>query len=242
VTRPILFVLVLAAAVAAAANEIAIAPFSASQPGEILPPGWRPITLPYGRQAQFSLVRDEGRTVLQVRSDDAFGTVAHSVSADPGSTPILAWRWKVDRALESANLETKEGEDFAARVYVSFDYPLQELSLLTRAKLRIARALYGDVPAAAICYVWDGRHVPGTSAWSPYFDHVRIIVIESGNARAGRWVEERRDVDADFRAAFGERLKGPTPRIVAVVAGNDSDQVHESVTAWFGDFKLEPRR
>ena len=239
--RSMLAVLLLAALDAAALNDIAIAPFTAAQPGDELPAGWRPVTLPYGRQAEMKLVRDDGRTVLQVRSDDAFGTAAHSVSADPASTPILAWRWKVDRALGTANLETKEGEDFAARVYVSFDYPLHELPLLTRAKLRIARALYGDVPAAAICYVWDGSHAPGTSAWSPYFDHVRIVVIESGNARAGKWVEERRDVDADFRAAFGERWKRPTPRIVAVVAGNDTDQIHQSVTAWFGDFKLEPR-
>jgi hypothetical protein len=236
-----LALLLLAGVDAVALDEIAIAPFSTAEPGDLLPPGWRKITLPYGLQSEFKLVRDEGRTVLQVHSDNAFGTVAHAVSADPAATPILAWRWKVDRALNKSELETKEGEDFAARVYVSFDYPEQELSLLTRAKLRIARAVYGDVPAAAICYVWDSRHAPGTSAWSPHFDHIRIVVIESGNARAGQWVEERRDVDADFRAAFGTHWKGPTPKIVAVVAGNDSDQIHEAVTAWFGDFKLERR-
>lgn len=239
--RSILPLLLLACVAAGAQGDVAIASFSAAEPGETLPPGWRKITLPYGRQAEFKLVRDADHTVLQVHSDNAFGTVAHALSAEPAATPILAWRWKVDRALDNANLETKEGEDFAARVYVSFDYPVNDLPLLTRAKLRIARALYGDVPAAAICYVWDGRHAPGTSAWSPHFDHVRIVVIESGSARAGQWVEERRDVDADFRAAFGERWKGPTPKILAVVAGNDSDQVHEAVTAWFGDFKLERR-
>jgi hypothetical protein len=239
--RWMLALLLLAGVDAVALDAAAIAAFSTAEPGDLLPPGWRKITLPYGLQAEFKLVRDDGRTVLQVHSDNAFGTAAHAVSADPAATPILAWRWKVDHALNRSELETKEGEDFAARVYVSFDYPVEELPLLTRAKLRIARAIYGDVPAAAICYVWDSRHAPGTSAWSPHFDHVRIVVLESGNARAGQWVEERRDVDADFRAAFGERWKGPTPKVVAVVAGNDSDQVHEAVTAWFGDFKLERR-
>jgi hypothetical protein len=154
---------------------------------------------------------------------------------------MLSWRWKIDRVVEKADMREKDGEDFAARVYVSFDYPLDELPFLARAKLKVARAIYGHVPAAAICYVWDNRHAPGTSLWSPHFDYVRVVVVESGNARAGEWVEERRDVDADFRAAFGERWQRPTPAIAAVVAGNDSDQVHESVTAWFGDFRLEAR-
>lgn len=227
---------------APALEEVAISAFSEMPPGEALPAGWRKVVLPYGHASDFSLVRDAEQTVLQVRSDNAFGTVAHELSADPARTPILKWRWKVDRVVEKADLRTKQGEDFAARVYVSFDYPLGELPFLTRAKLKIARAIYGDVPAAAICYVWDNRNTPGTSLWSPHFDYVRVVVLESGNARAGQWVEETRDVDADFRAAFGERWQRPTPRIAAVVAGNDSDQTHETVTAWFGDFKLQARR
>ena len=52
----------------------------------------------------------------------------------------------------------------------------------------------------------------------------------------------RRDIDADFRAAFGERWTKPTPRVVAIVAGNDTTgQTGESATAWFGDFRLGAR-
>jgi DUF3047 family protein len=236
-------VALLAAAIESFAQEsVAVPAFSAATPGGALPAGWDTITLPHAKSARFELVRDEGRTVLRVTSENAFGTVAHALSADPAQAPILAWRWKIDRVVNKANLETKEGEDFAARVYVSFEYPLDELAFAARAKLALARAFYAFVPAAAICYVWDNDHATGTSRWSPHFDYVRVVVVESGNARAGQWVEERRDVDADFRAAFGARWAKPTPRIVAIVAGNDTDQTGESATAWFGDFKLEPRR
>jgi hypothetical protein len=226
---------------AATGGDVPIPAFSAAAPGDTLPQGWSPVLLPYGRHAEFKLVRDDGHTVLQVHSNNAFGAVAHTLDADPASSPILAWRWKVDRVVQGADMNTKEGEDFAARVYVSFDYPLEKLSAGTRTKLRLARAFFGFVPAVAICYVWDNRHPPGTAVWSPHYDHVRVIVLESGNGRAGQWVEEKRDVDADFRAAFGTMWEGPTPKIAAVVAGNDSDQTNEAVTAWFGDFHLGAR-
>lgn len=223
-----------------AAGDAAIPKFSEASPGA-LPAGWEPISIPYRRAAEISLVREEERTVLRVHSDGAFGSAAHRFHADPARTPLLSWRWKIDRVVQSGNLEVRDREDFAARVYVSFDLPAEELSLYTRTKLAVARTFFGEVPAAAICYVWDNRHAPGTSAWSPHYDHVRIIVLRSGNALAGQWVEERRDVDADFRAAFGERHRGPTPPIAAVIAGNDTDQTHERATAWFGDFVLGTR-
>ncbi len=108
---------------------------------------------------------------------------------------------------------------------------------------RLARLLHGDaLPTAAICYVWDNRHAVGTSRWSPYTDRVRMVVVESGNAQAGRWLDERRDVARDFRAAFGAQWSGPVPAITGVAVGNDTDQTGESVTAWFGDVRLERAR
>jgi hypothetical protein len=229
-----------AAIAAIAAGEAALAPFSGAGPGAELPAGWFPIALPYGPHSEIRIVSDPGGSVLRIRSVHSFGSVAHRTSLDPASAPRLSWRWKVDRVVEGARLERKRSEDFAARVYVSYDYPEDLLSFGARAKLAIARTFYGFVPAAAICYVWDNRHAPGTAAWSPYFDHVRVVVLESGNAKAGRWVDEERDIEADFRAAF-PGWKGAVPRVNGLIAGNDTDQTGEEATAWFGDFHLAGR-
>jgi len=231
-----------AAALASPGDEVPIAPFSAAGPGKELPPGWEKAELPYGHRSEFRIVEDGGSRVLQVRARDSFGSVAFRLAADARKTPILQWRWKVDRVVEKADIGTKAGEDFAARVYVAFDLPESELSAHDRTKLAIARFVEGFVPAAAICYVWDNRHPVGTSMWSPYFGRVRTVVIESGSGRAGQWVPEQRDVEEDFIAAFGERWRGRVPGISGVVAGNDTDQTGEAVTAWFGDFHLGPRR
>ncbi|HUL95645.1 MAG TPA: DUF3047 domain-containing protein [Usitatibacter sp.] len=224
-----------------AADEAAIPPFSTATPGERMPAGWSTITLPYGPKPQFRAVREGDATVVRVATTDSFGMVSHVMSADPKRTPLLAWRWKIDRVVDKARLEAKDREDFAARVYVAFDYPESQLPLSERTKLAAARAFYPFVPAAAICYVWDNTHSPGTAAWSPHMGHVRVVVVESGAARAGQWIEEQRDVEADFVAAFGRQWTGRVPRVVAVVAGNDTDQTEESATVWFGDFRLGAR-
>jgi len=217
-------------------------PFSGAPPGAVLPAGWRVLVLPRQKGPEFSIVRDEGQSVLRVFSAAAVGSVAVDLLAQTATAPILTWRWKIDHVIGKARLGTKEGDDFAARVYVSFDVPLDQLSFGERTKLRIARLVFGpDLPTAAICYVWDNTHAIGTSVWNPYSDRLRMVVLQSGGARAGQWVTEARDVEADFRAAFGSRHPGPVPRITGIAAAADTDQTLETVTAWFGDFVFGPR-
>jgi hypothetical protein len=217
----------------------AIAPFSASGPGVALPSGWDLVRLGKARPPQFDLVDDGGTAVLRVVADDAAGSLAFRLAADPRRTPLLSWRWKVDRVVDGADLTRKEGDDYAARVYVTFDVPDSSLTLGQRTRMAIARLLYGTrLPAAAICYVWDNRHPVGTTAWNAYTSHVRMVVLRSGPGEAGRWVSEARDVAADYRAAFGH----PAPAISGVAVSADTDQTHERVTAWFGDLRLEGGR
>jgi hypothetical protein len=228
----------LLAATGALASD-ALAPFSAMPPGSRLPAGWRIVTLPRIEPARIDLSDDEGRTVLRVRSRRSAGTAAHAVAMEATSRPRLTWRWKVDRVVEHANLARRDGDDFAARVYVFFDVPAAELAWGERVKLELARFIHGaEVPSAGLCYVWDNRHPAGTIVPNPYAPHVRTFVLESGAAKAGRWVDETRDLAADFRAAFPER-KAAVPAITGIAAGNDTDQTGESATAWFGDFHLE---
>jgi hypothetical protein len=231
------------ASTALAQAALTVSPFSTSMPGAQLPPGWTEQRLPKAAPAEASLVAGEGITVLRVRSHRASGGAVHALPADAPPASHLSWRWKVDRVVEKADLARRDGDDFAARVYVFFAIPVAELPFLDRVKIGLARLLYGErLPTAGICYVWDNRHPVGASAWNPYTNRIRMVVVESGPARAGQWIGERRDLDADFRAAFGAQWSRPTPRVTGIAAGNDTDQTGEDVTAWFGDFVLEARR
>ena len=241
--RSAALVLALAAAGAAAATTVTIAAFSGMPPGGRVAPPWRAAIPPRARAPQFALVQDAGVTVLRVASSAAAGTLAHPLRVEADSRPHLAWRWKIDRVVAKADLETKQGDDFAARVYVFFDLPETELTQRERATLALSRFLGGAaLPAAGICYVWDNRHAPGTTAWNPYWGRIRMVVLESGEKLAGRWVEEKRDLRADFIAAFGERGGKPVPAVTGIAVGNDTDQTGETATAWFGDVRIEPSR
>ena len=215
-----------------AAAPLMQAPFSANLPSATLPSHYRVLALPKAKPNQFSLVEDLGATVLKVDSDDSAGTVALPFNVQPTDTPHLTWRWKINRVVESADSTKKSGDDYAARVYVFFDVPLETLSFTERTKIRLARLLAGgDVPTAALCYVWDNKTPVGVRHWSPYTNRVKILTLQSGNTHANQWIQEKHDVAADFRASFGMAA----PRIFGVAVGNDTDQTGERVTTWFGD-------
>ena len=119
---------------------------------------------------------------------------------DPAEFPILAWRWKALNLVARGGLATKETDDFALRLYVTFDLDPDRLSLADRMRISLARAFWGTkLPLAALCYVWDGQAPRGTFAPNAYTDRVRMVVADSGTAALGRWVEHERDVAADFR-------------------------------------------
>jgi len=243
--RALAFALLLAAGASLAAYAVGtsdIAAFSAMDPAQPILPAWYEIKFTRLKTPEFSLVRDEGATVLRAHASSAGGSLVHRVDVDPKGKPRLAWRWKIDHVVQSGDLNRPEGDDYAARVYVMFDLPVSELPFGLRAKVRLARLLHREVPAAAICYVWDNRQPVGTMRPNTHVGNVRMIVLRSGSEGAGKWAAESRDLDADFRAAFADLAPHATPRIVGVAVGNDTDQTHESVTAWFGDVRIEAAR
>ena len=76
--------------------------------------------------------------------------MARPLAVDLKQTPVLCWRWRVDDVLQKADMTKKSGDDYAARVYVALKLPPQALGLGLRAKLALARSIYGDhVPDAA---------------------------------------------------------------------------------------------
>ncbi len=234
--------LLVTALVVPMANTAAPAPtvvpgaFSQMAPGELFQDGWTLSTLRDTKPALFRLVIDDGQVIVRADADGAASSLARAVTWDTDIYSTLKWRWRVDRVVEKSDISRKEGDDFAARLYVLFDYPQDRLSILERTKLRLIRWWYGDhIPAAAICYVWANQELPGTSVWNAYTSRVRMIVLRNHSNEVGRWIEEQRIPADDFRAAFGE----PAPQISGLVLATDTDQTGESVTAWFGDISLD---
>jgi hypothetical protein len=231
------FLVLIAFFTSAPANaNISASDFSAYRINESVAQRYRILSIPSIKANQFSFADDNGVTVLKIASNESASSVALPLSSRAETSAKLTWRWKVSSVVANADIGRKDGEDFAARVYVFFDVPLASLSFVERSKIRLARLVSGaDVPTAAICYVWDNVAAIETIVPSAYTNRVKMIVLQSGDKNANTWMSQSRDVAADFKRAFGVNA----PAITGIALGSDTDQTGASVTTWFGDVRLD---
>jgi hypothetical protein len=232
--RALLIALLLATPLALADNQLT--PWTSGPPeGEWSPP-WRLADIPKLKPSERSLVAQEDQQVLRIKADSAAGGLLHPLNLNGAEPWQLSWQWRTEQKLEQARFATREGDDYAARVYVLLDYPLDSLSFITRQKLRLARTFFDpDLPAATLSYVWDNRQPPGSQARSAYTETVEMQVLRGPEAPLGQWLEESRDLRADAIAAFGSAPR----KILGVVFAADSDNTGESVVSYFSAPQLQ---
>ena len=232
-----LFLTAAAALLVAAGSPVWIGKFAGSG---ALPAPWRVVQIDKRtKPTTYRLATVAGVPAVEARANDSMALLARPLSVDLAATPILCWRWLVDAPVARGDMTRKSGDDYAARLYVAFDMPDSAMSAGTRLKLGIARRLFGgNVPDAALNYVWDNRHPVGTRRKSAYTDRAELIVVETGTARAGTWVTARVDVAADFATAFGNRPGTP----IQIAVASDTDNTDSIARAAFADLRFVTRR
>jgi len=228
--------LLIATLALAQSDSISIGAFSSAKPGSTLPEYWQPMGVSSAKSpTRYTLVDDAGVTVLRADANASASGITRRIAVDPAQYPLLRWRWKAGSIVKAGDVRTHAGDDYPARIYVMFDYPLEKLPFSERMKIQLARTLHDpNLPAATLCYVWDAKAPTGTIVPSSYTDRVRMVVVESGAGRVNQWLAFERNVAADFRAAFGEE----PPAISAVAIASDTDNTGESVTAFYGDISV----
>jgi len=179
--------------------------------------GWKEQTVFGSKKSTYAFVQDNGKTVLMGKSNDSASGLLYKVDIDPKTYPIVSWSWKIDHTIRKGNEKTKDGHDFAARLYVVF-----------------SRGLFSRT--RAIEYVWGNVLRKGESARNPYSKNVVMIAVDSGDEQAGQWIIHSRNFADDYRTAFGEEA----PKAGAIAIMTDSDNTHESSTGYYGDITLLP--
>lgn len=203
-------------------------------PSATVPAPWRMVTFPKLTPTAYRVVMWDGVMAIEAHADASMSLMGRSIDVDLSQTPVLCWRWRIDRLISKADMRQKSGDDYAARVYVAFGLPTSSMSLATRAKLALARSLYGDlVPDGALNYVWDKGPV-GT--WQPnvYTDRTHMKVQRSGAAQLGVWVTERVNVAHDAQGMFGP-ISVQDLRLNLLAVATDTDNTGESAVAGFAD-------
>jgi hypothetical protein len=223
-----------------AATEPRVVPFSSARGAE-LPAPWRIVTVPkIPRHTRYAVTEHDGRRAVRADADGSYANVVHPLNAEIGSTPVLHFAWQVARFPDNSDLTSRAHDDVAAKVCVLFDVPLERLSLVDRTKIQLGRRLFDpQLPAATICYVWDRTLPAGRWIDNAYTDRVRMLVLRSGtNGDSSRWVDERRDLRADFMHAFPREAAAGLPKVAALAFATDADNTKSQAAAWFGDMAL----
>ena len=206
--------------------------FSASQVGQAMPDGWKPLTFKkIPKHTSYEVVKDGERAVVKAVSEASASGLTKPVRIDPREFPIVRWRWKIDHVLNGSDVALKAGDDFPARLYVTFEYDPEKVSFGKKLKYKAGRAIFGDIPIGALNYIWETKTPVGTIVENAYTDFAQMIVVESGHQKAGMWVVEERNIYEDYKRAFGEE----PPMINGVAIMTDTDNTKEQAAVYYGD-------
>ncbi len=214
--------------------------FSAEQAGSKLPIGWKPLTFENIKDhTHYELVKDKKKVVLKALSVSSASGVTKEISIDPKEFPIVHWRWKAENIFKKGNVNLKEGDDYPARIYITFAYDSDRVGFFEQTKYEVAKLLYGQYPPLnAITYIWGNTSPVGTVVPNPYTDRVQMFVTQSGSKKLGQWVTEEQNIYEDYVQAFGTE----PPNISGVAIMTDSDNTKESAIAYFGDIVFKKRK
>jgi hypothetical protein len=201
---------------------------------------WHVVGLPNQTKpfTRYSVVSLDGVRAVRVEADNSYGNLVHAVQ-EPQGSHRLSWRWRLDEANPASNLRTKDGDDSPVKVCALFDLALDAVPFVERQLLRMARAGTSEpLPAASVCYVWDSKLAPGTVIDNAFSRRIRFIVVRGPEAPLGTWMNEQRDVWADFKKLFADEST-EIPPLVGVAIGADADNTHRHSLAHVATITLD---
>jgi len=193
---------------------IAVMDFTQAFPLDPLPPGWFHRTFLTRAPGDFSFARKNGVPALRFATDDSASMLVRFTDIPVNSYPVLAWRWLVERPIDSALDErTTAGDDHPARIFLRF------------------RSDAGQQRAMEI--VWGNKRLRrGDFKYINGFPH---YVARGAGAEIGRWYQERLDL-RPLVEKFWPELE--SLRLAEVALFCDSDETDSASVAYFAELRM----
>ncbi|MFH2133093.1 MAG: DUF3047 domain-containing protein [bacterium] len=166
----------------------------------------------------------EGRGTIEADSRGSASALFKETVIDIREFRYLSWRWRIIRQPETRNEREKEGDDFAARVYVVVKegpFPWQ-----TRA----------------INYVWSKREKKGAAWPNPFIDKAIMVSLNNEADGLDHWVSNTVNIYEDLQRLLGKTFT----KIDGIAIMSDSDNSGSSARADYSDIRFtrlppEPR-
>lgn len=169
-------------------------------------------------ESKAEIKSEEGAMLLDIQSEGTSSLLLKEANVAVESRPHLRWEWRV-KTFPTGKFNQEFGverdSDYGARMYVIF----KGLTPFT-----------SDV----IQYIWDDHFKVGTYRTSPFVNHIKLLVVESGPASES-WVKETRDIVKDYEMLFGKK---PRASVHAVGIMSDSDNTKTASHAQFRNIEI----
>jgi len=159
----------------------------------------------------YGIVKENGNYYLKAKSIKAGAQILKKFKVDLNEYPILSWKWRVQKFPGEENNIDKRHQDDGAAVYAVFS------GFFSRKYLK---------------YTWSNHHSKDTQI--DYSGSLKIFVLRDSKDKGTEWIEEKRNIFADFKKVFG---KNP-PKMKAIAILTDSDQTESYAEADYDDFKM----
>jgi hypothetical protein len=156
-----------------------------------------------------SVCKDADTACLHLLSISSSFSLEKSVDVDPAQMPYLTWSWKVAQLPGGGDFRKSSTDDQAAQLLVAFS------------------------DRRVISYIWDTRAPKGAMESASSIPLLRIVAVvcESGAGQANQWIEESRNVAADYARAYGR----PAPRVKGLRIQINSQHTGTVAESYFGD-------
>jgi len=137
--------------------------------------------------------------VVVIEANRASGLLMSAPSVDLERYPIMRWRWRIVRRINWPSGGRREPDDQAGSIYIGD----------------------GDrVRQHSIAYSWEHNVPTGSCRFLRYragLVTVQRYCLRDSRTKSGEWMEETRDVTADFKSVFKRPI---SKRFVLCIAGN----------------------
>jgi hypothetical protein len=151
----------------------------------------------------------------------------------------------VDAGPPPTDLTQRGGDDRAIAISVGFTGFGPGVNLVVRTQHAVAQASAGrhSLPRSVLSYVWGGTGQEAAGNPSGFFPSpwtagiTQIGVLRPADAPRGQWVEERVNLGADWRAAFGGQ---EVPPMLEIVISMDVEDTGAWVDAQVENIRLVP--
>jgi len=176
--------------------------------------GWQNVAF-FKKLTDYEVRREGTNFYLLGVADKGCSALSLKLNLVPPHQLKLRWRWRIDSVVTNGSERELAKFDHAARVFVAFD------------------TFIG--PPRTLNYLWANVEPAGTILDHPKSSRAQLIVLESGNGKAGQWIAEERDVTADWQKVFPGQ---PLPKITGLGVMTDGDSLGAKLTGAYADIEL----